>query len=67
MVEFTLAEEKIIRCLHEYGFPMSTNDIAKRTGLGWATVKKYTEKLFQMDILIAYEDDDVTFWELDWE
>jgi len=39
-------EKEIVRCLHKYGRPMSINEIAKRTGLGWGTVEQYIRTLY---------------------
>ena len=39
-------EREIVRCLHKYGRPMSINEIAKLTKLGWGTVEQYIETLY---------------------
>ena len=68
-VKFTAAEEKIIRCLYEHHWPLSTNDIAKRTGLGWGTVKKYLEGLEEKGIVGKLTNPEIKtiYWELEFD
>ena len=44
-------EKEIIRVLLTCRMPLTINQISKRSGISWATVKKYITKLMQQGLL----------------
>jgi hypothetical protein len=63
--KFNAYEEKIIKCLHQYGRPMTMNEIVVKTKIGWATVKHYIEKL-EGDVVEKEEIDEQEYWYLNY-
>lgn len=50
-MKFNPIEEKIIKVLYQWNRPMTITEIAYKSGVGWATVKKYLGTLEKKDIV----------------
>lgn len=49
---------EIVRLIHKSGGYMSANEIAKKTGMSYVTVKKYIKELVKMGVLNEYDEED---------
>ena len=62
MSEFHPREDDILDVLYRARKPITTNEIAERTGMAWATAKKYLEILEEEGYVAAAERGNSLYW-----
>ena len=58
----TPTEKQIVNVLYYANKPLSTSDIAKRSGLSWVTAKKYLVKLYGKKLLRRKTKGKSVYW-----
>ena len=58
----TPTEKRIVNVLYYANKPLSTSDIAKRSGLSWVTAKKYLVKLYGKKLLKRKTEGKSVYW-----
>lgn len=56
------SEKRIINVLYYAHKPLTTSDIAKRSGLAWQTTRKYLDKLHRKKLLRRAKKGKAIFW-----
>ena len=55
-------EKRIVNVLYYANKPLSTSDIAKRSGLSWVTAKKYLVRLYGKKLLRRKTEGKSVYW-----
>jgi len=64
MSEFNIYEEKILKTLHSSRIPLSTKEVAEKSGIAWNTARKHLRSLSDNGYVKNHDEGNSIEWEM---